>query len=150
VQDFSLDDYDNPNFDPTATLLQDESAYVEVRAAVSNIVTDNPRMPSWIFRIWAIGLICAILLSGINQVLFFRSPTIAIDTVRVEQPWISCPGPSLWTLNPHHLLLLVWSEVLAVWVEMLEAEDRSDRPQKETEPEELRDHFMLCNFVLFY
>ncbi|KAH9979445.1 hypothetical protein BGW80DRAFT_1557117 [Lactifluus volemus] len=66
VDDFSLDDYDNPNFDPTATLLQDESAYVEVRAAVSNIVTDNPRMPSWIFRTWAIGLIWAILLSAMD------------------------------------------------------------------------------------
>jgi OPT oligopeptide transporter protein len=80
VQDLSLDDYDDPNFDPTATLLQDESPYVEVRAAVAN--TDDPRMPSSTFRAWTIGLIWTILLSGINQALFFRYPTVGIDTVR--------------------------------------------------------------------
>jgi hypothetical protein len=83
VQELSLDDYDDPNFDPTATLLQDESPYVEVRAAVAN--TDDPRMPSSTFRAWTIGLIWTILLSGINQVLFFRSPTVEISGVRVKQ-----------------------------------------------------------------
>jgi hypothetical protein len=82
VQELSLDDYDDPNFDPTATLLLDESPYVEVRAAVAN--TDDPKMPSSTFRAWAIGLIWTILISGINQVLFFRSPTIGIDLVRAK------------------------------------------------------------------
>ena len=80
MQDLSLDDYDDPNFDPTATLLLDESPYVEVRAAVAN--TDDPKMPSSTFRAWTIGLIWTILLSGINQALFFRYPTVGIDTVR--------------------------------------------------------------------
>ncbi|KAH9979450.1 hypothetical protein BGW80DRAFT_1455163 [Lactifluus volemus] len=44
VDNLSLDDYDDPNFDPTVTLLTDESPYFEVRAAVAN--TDDPRMPS--------------------------------------------------------------------------------------------------------
>jgi hypothetical protein len=89
VQDLSLDDYDDPNFDPTATLLQDESPYIEVRAAVAN--TDDPRMPSSTFRAWIIGLIWTILLSGLNQVLFFRFPTVQITTVRVKSsPEIIC------------------------------------------------------------
>ena len=83
MQDLSLDDYDDPNFDPTATLLQDESPYVEVRAAVAN--TDDPRMPSSTFRAWTIGLILTILLSGINEVLDLRSPNVQINPVRVKE-----------------------------------------------------------------
>jgi hypothetical protein len=82
MQELSLGDYDDPNFDPTATLLLDESPYVEVRAAVAN--TDDPKMPSSTFRTWTIGLIWIILLSGINQILFLRSPTVGIDGVCVK------------------------------------------------------------------
>ena len=82
MQDLSLDGYDDPNFDPTATLLQDESPYFEVRAAVAN--TDDPRMPSSTFRAWTIGLIMTILISGINHVLSFRSPSVQIYIVRVK------------------------------------------------------------------
>ena len=84
MQELSLDDYDDPNFDPTATLLQDESPYVEVRAAVTN--TDDPRMPSSTFRAWAIGLIWTIFRSGISQVLGFRYPAAGISPVRIRQP----------------------------------------------------------------
>jgi hypothetical protein len=79
VQDHSLSDYDDPNFDPTATIFQDESPYFEVRAAVAN--TDNPRMPSSTFRAWTIGLFWTILVSGINQVLVLRYPTASINSV---------------------------------------------------------------------
>ncbi|KAH9979468.1 hypothetical protein BGW80DRAFT_1455174 [Lactifluus volemus] len=54
VDDRSLDGYDDPNLDPTATIFQDESPYFEVRAAVAN--TDDPRMPSSTLRAWTIGL----------------------------------------------------------------------------------------------
>jgi hypothetical protein len=84
VQELSLGDYDDPNFDPTATLLQDESPYFEVRAAVAN--TDDPRMASSTFRAWTIGLIWNILSSSINQVLIFRYPNAGVGTVRVKQP----------------------------------------------------------------
>jgi hypothetical protein len=88
VQDLTLDDYDDSNFDPTATLLQDESPYFEVRAAVAN--TDDPRMLSSTFRAWVIGLIWTVLLSGANQVLFFRSPSVEINLVHFQQPLKDC------------------------------------------------------------
>jgi hypothetical protein len=40
----SLDDYGDPNFEPTATLLEGEFPYRQVRSAVVN--TDDPTMPS--------------------------------------------------------------------------------------------------------
>jgi hypothetical protein len=43
----SLYGYDDPNFDPTATLLEDGSPYPEVWSAIAN--TDDPAMSSSIF-----------------------------------------------------------------------------------------------------
>lgn len=60
---------------------EDESPYPEVRAAVSN--TDDMEMPVDTFRAWAIGLLWAILIPGLNQFLFFRYPTITIGPVRL-------------------------------------------------------------------
>jgi len=48
TQDITVDDNDDPNFDPTAPALEDESPYPEVRSAVAN--TDDPKMPSSTFR----------------------------------------------------------------------------------------------------
>jgi hypothetical protein len=59
---------------------EDESPYPEVRAAVSN--TDDMDMPVDTFRAWAIGLLWAILIPGLNQFLFFRYPTITVGPVR--------------------------------------------------------------------
>ncbi|KAH9979460.1 OPT oligopeptide transporter protein-domain-containing protein [Lactifluus volemus] len=91
VDDRSLDDYDDPNFDPTATIFQDESPYFEVRAAVAN--TDNPRMPSSTFRAWTIGLFWTILISGINQVLVLRYPTTSISFIFL---FLSLPMGKAW------------------------------------------------------
>ncbi|KAG8851135.1 hypothetical protein FRB96_009476 [Tulasnella sp. 330] len=55
----------DPNWDITAILSPDESPYAEVRAAVANI--DDPEMPCSTIRAWAIGLVWAILISGLNQ-----------------------------------------------------------------------------------
>jgi OPT oligopeptide transporter protein len=81
LQDISLDGYDDPNFDPTATLLLEESPYVEVRSAVAN--TDDPEMYSSTFRAWVIGLIFAILFSGVHQFFFFRNPSVGINSARL-------------------------------------------------------------------
>lgn len=74
-------DPDDPNFDPTAATLEDESPYPEVRSAVAN--TDDPTMPSSTFRAWVIGLMWAILIPGVNQFFFFRYPSVNITQVRV-------------------------------------------------------------------
>ena len=65
-------------------MLEDGSPYPEVRSAVSN--TDDPTMPSSTFRAWAVGLIWAILIPGVNQLFFFRYPSVTIDQVREAFP----------------------------------------------------------------
>ena len=67
---------DDPNFDPTALVLEDESPYPEVRAAVAN--TDDPTMPVSTLRAWIIGLIWAVLIPGVNQLFHFRYPSIIV------------------------------------------------------------------------
>ncbi|KAN0105098.1 OPT oligopeptide transporter domain containing protein [Russula decolorans] len=74
--DITVDDNDDPNFDPTAPVLEDESPYPEVRSAVAN--TDDPTMPSSTFRAWVVGLIWAVLLPGMNQIFYFRFPAVGI------------------------------------------------------------------------
>src|SRR6266704_2946438 len=60
---------DDPNFDPAAVGLEDESPYPEVRSAVAN--TDDPTIPASTFRAWLIGLFWAIVVPGANQFFFF-------------------------------------------------------------------------------
>ena len=76
TQDVTVDDNDDPNFDPTAPVLEDESPYPEVRAAVAN--TDDPTMPVSTLRAWTIGLIWAVLIPGVNQFFYFRYPSVSI------------------------------------------------------------------------
>jgi hypothetical protein len=75
----TVDDNDDPNFDPTAPVLEDESPYPEVRSAVAN--TDDPTMPSSTIRAWVVGLIWAVLLPGVNQFFYFRYPSVTISQV---------------------------------------------------------------------
>ncbi|KAF8259670.1 OPT oligopeptide transporter protein-domain-containing protein [Lactarius quietus] len=70
------DNDDDPNFDPTAIIMEDESPYPEVRSAVSN--TDDPTMPVSTLRAWVLGIIWAVLFAGINQYFYFRYPTVSI------------------------------------------------------------------------
>lgn len=72
-------DFDDPNFDKDAVVLEDDSPYPEVRSAVAN--TDDPSMPSSTLRSWTIGLIFAIIMSGLNQFFFFRYPSVTIGNV---------------------------------------------------------------------
>ncbi|KAH8981414.1 small oligopeptide transporter [Lactarius akahatsu] len=74
-----ITDPDDPNFDPTAVALEDESPYPEVRSAVAN--TDDPTMPSSTFRAWVIGIMWAILIPGVNQFFFFRFPSVTITQI---------------------------------------------------------------------
>ncbi|KAI0267969.1 OPT oligopeptide transporter protein-domain-containing protein [Russula aff. rugulosa BPL654] len=76
AMDVTVDDNDDPNFDPTAPVLEDESPYPEVRAAVAN--TDDPTMPASTLRAWIIGLIWAVLIPGVNQLFHFRYPSIIV------------------------------------------------------------------------
>ena len=79
AQDIAIDDYDDPNLDPTALALEDESPYPEVRSAVAN--TDDPTMPSSTFRAWVVGLVWAVIIPGVNQFFFFRYPSVSISGV---------------------------------------------------------------------
>lgn len=47
-----------------------DSPYAEVRAAVAN--TDDPNMPVNTFRMWFLGLLFTILISGMNQFFNMR------------------------------------------------------------------------------
>ena len=70
VDDVGLAEFDDPNVDPEAMALEDDSPYPEVRSAVSN--TDDPDMPVNTLRAWIVGLIWSILIPGVNQFFFVR------------------------------------------------------------------------------
>ncbi|PWN29400.1 small oligopeptide transporter [Jaminaea rosea] len=62
--------------------LLNDSIYPEVRAAVANI--DDPDMPVNTFRAWFLGLFFVIVLSGLNQLLYFRYPSVQINGLVVQ------------------------------------------------------------------
>ncbi|KAF8263832.1 OPT oligopeptide transporter [Lactarius quietus] len=90
--DVITDNDDDPNFDPTAIIMEDESPYPEVRSAVSN--TDDPTMPASTLRAWVLGVIWAVLIAGINQFFFFRYPSVEIDGF--IPLFVSFPIGKLW------------------------------------------------------
>jgi OPT family small oligopeptide transporter len=57
----------------------DESPYPEVRAAVSSV--DDPLMPVNTFRMWLLGCLYAIVISGLNQLFAMRYPSIFITGI---------------------------------------------------------------------
>jgi OPT oligopeptide transporter protein len=79
AQDVAIDGYDDPNFDPTAPLCEDDSPYPEVRSAVAN--TDDPTMLASTFRAWVLGLAWAVIIPGANQFFYFRNPSVTITPV---------------------------------------------------------------------
>ncbi|TEB24966.1 OPT oligopeptide transporter [Coprinellus micaceus] len=75
-------DFDDPNLDKDAAIqgvLEDDSPYPEVRAAVAN--TDDPELPVSTVRSWVLGLIWAIVIAGLNQFFFFRYPSVTITGI---------------------------------------------------------------------
>ena len=85
-------EFDDPNLDKSALALEDDSPYPEVRSAVAN--TDDPSIPVSTLRSWVIGLIFAIVMSGLNQFFFFRYPSVTITSVVAQL--ISFPVVRLW------------------------------------------------------
>ncbi|KAJ7579282.1 small oligopeptide transporter [Mycena floridula] len=69
----------DPNLDPQTEGLEEDSPYPEVRSAVANF--DDPEMPVSTIRSWTIGLVWAILLAGINQFLFLRTPSVMVASL---------------------------------------------------------------------
>lgn len=63
----------------TAIEFDDESPYPEVRAAVAS--TDDPNMPVNTIRMWFMGLLFVVLVSGLNQVFGMRYPSIYITGI---------------------------------------------------------------------
>ncbi|KAG2002633.1 peptide transporter MTD1 [Coprinopsis cinerea AmutBmut pab1-1] len=82
LEALALPDFDDPNIDRDAAIqgvLEDDSPYPEVRSAVAN--TDDPDIPVSTIRSWTLGLIWAILISGLNQFFFFRYPSVTITGI---------------------------------------------------------------------
>ncbi|KAL4244288.1 oligopeptide OPT transporter family protein [Abortiporus biennis] len=71
--------YDDPNLDTQAEYLEDESPYPEVRSAVAN--TDDLDMPAGTIRAWFLGILCAILIPGMNQFYYFRYPNVTVGSL---------------------------------------------------------------------
>ena len=62
--------YSSPSYIIVLTIYHRESPYPEVRASVSSV--DDPFMPVNTFRMWFLGILFALLTSGVNQVLSMR------------------------------------------------------------------------------
>ncbi|PAV19757.1 OPT oligopeptide transporter [Pyrrhoderma noxium] len=88
----AIADFDDPNIDKTAIIFEDDSPYPEVRSAVAN--TDDPSMPASTIRSWVIGLVFAIVISGLNQFFFFRFPSVSIGNLVAQL--LSFPVGRLW------------------------------------------------------
>jgi OPT oligopeptide transporter protein len=65
--------------DSLTNFAEDDSPYPEVRSAVANF--DDSTMPVSTLRAWVMGIIWAIILSGMNQFFYFRYPSVAIGGV---------------------------------------------------------------------
>ncbi|CDZ98406.1 Sexual differentiation process protein ISP4 [Phaffia rhodozyma] len=61
---------------------EEDSVYAEVRAAVSN--TDDPTMPVNTIRVWLLGSVGCVVLSGINQFFYFRYPTVTVSALVIQ------------------------------------------------------------------
>ncbi|KAF9078018.1 OPT oligopeptide transporter protein-domain-containing protein, partial [Rhodocollybia butyracea] len=106
---------------------EEDSPYAEVRSAVANY--DDIDMPVSTIRAWTIGIVWAILLAGINQIIVYRFPSIFISDVVAllvifpcGQAWARlCPSISVFgiPLNPgpfsikEHVLSSVMASVAA-------------------------------------
>ncbi|TFK79308.1 OPT oligopeptide transporter [Polyporus arcularius HHB13444] len=85
-------EFDDPNLDEDAVVLEDDSPYPEVRSAVAN--TDDPDMPVNTFRAWFIGVLWAIIIPGMNQFFFFRYPSVTVGGIVAQL--LSFPLGRLW------------------------------------------------------
>ncbi|CAL1707442.1 unnamed protein product [Somion occarium] len=91
-QILKVTEFDDPNIDEDAIILEDDSPYPEVRSAVAN--TDDPDIPVNSLRAWVIGIILAIVIPGMNQFFFFRFPSVTVGPIVAQL--ISFPVGRLW------------------------------------------------------
>ncbi|KAI0076152.1 OPT oligopeptide transporter [Panus rudis PR-1116 ss-1] len=75
----NVTEFDDPNFDSEADLLEDDSPYPEVRSAVSNV--DDPSMPVSTIRSWVIGLVWSMIIPGMNQFFYMRYPSVNVTSL---------------------------------------------------------------------
>ncbi|KAL6304480.1 OPT oligopeptide transporter [Sparassis latifolia] len=87
-----IHEYFDPNYDTTATWIEDDSPYPEVRSAVANF--DDPNMPVATLRSWLFGIMWAILLPGINQFYYFRYPSLTVTGIVAQL--LTFPLGRLW------------------------------------------------------
>ncbi|KAF8265720.1 OPT oligopeptide transporter [Lactarius quietus] len=110
----TTDNHDDPNFDPTAIMIEDESPYPEVRSAVAN--TDDPTMPVSTLRACLLGIIWAVLIPGVNQFFYFRYPSVVIDGL--IPLFVSFPIGMLWAhYGPNvtlfeHVIITIMASVI--------------------------------------
>lgn len=88
----AIAEFDDPNLDKDALILEDDSPYPEVRSAVAN--TDDPSIPVNSLRAWVIGIIWAIIIPGLNQFFFFRYPSVSVSAVVAQL--LAFPIGRLW------------------------------------------------------
>ncbi|XP_008219191.1 PREDICTED: oligopeptide transporter 2-like [Prunus mume] len=69
---------------PTLHSLPDDDAspVEEVRLTVSN--DDDPTLPVWTFRMWALGLLSCVLLSFLNTFFAYRTEPLVISMISVQ------------------------------------------------------------------
>lgn len=90
-----MPEFDDPNIDKDAAIagvLEDDSPYPEVRSAVAN--TDDPTMPVSTLRAWVLGMVWAIIISGLNQFFFFRYPSVSVTPIVAQL--LSFPVGRIW------------------------------------------------------
>ncbi|THH12088.1 hypothetical protein EW145_g232 [Phellinidium pouzarii] len=88
----AIADFDDPNIDKDAIVLEDDSPYPEVRSAVAN--TDDTEMVVSTIRAWVIGLAFTIVISGLNQFFSFRFPSVTVGNLVAQL--LSFPVGRLW------------------------------------------------------
>ncbi|OCH88594.1 OPT oligopeptide transporter [Obba rivulosa] len=67
---------------------EEDSPYAEVRAAVSNI--DDPSMPVNTFRMWFLGIIFTVFMSGLNHFYSMRYPSVNISALVIQLIALPC------------------------------------------------------------
>ncbi|EIW77662.1 OPT oligopeptide transporter [Coniophora puteana RWD-64-598 SS2] len=88
-------EFDDPNIDrdqAVVGVLEDDSPYPEVRSAVAN--TDDPEMACSTLRAWVMGIVWAVIISGLNQFFHFRYPSVSISSLAAQL--LSFPVGRLW------------------------------------------------------
>ncbi|KAI8867906.1 oligopeptide transporter [Ramicandelaber brevisporus] len=104
------DGHDNNNYNNNDNNEDDDdedSPFFEVRAAVSN--KDDPRLPSLTFRVWFLGFIFTVVISFVNQLLFFRNNPVLLPLFAVQV--LAYPAGKLlqWALPRTAFSTLGWT-----------------------------------------